>query len=183
MSDYFVLQVDHFVEPAPGLTRVRSSGPDFSASRWVQGSALDPPSATVELEIYRGRGGLSEIYLTTIPLFRNDVIEVMRGAGVDNLQCFPARLHDPEHGQTSDDYQAVNIVGAVKAADLDKSEYTPSDAPALRTEFRKLVIDAGKAGGQPLFRLLESIDTIVVHRSVKEALPRERFRYLRFLRA
>jgi len=183
MSEYFVLQVDHFVEPAPGLTRVNTPPAGFEPSQWMQGRRLAEPPGPIEAEIYRSGGGLSEVFLSSIPLFREDVVQALEAAGVDNLQAFPARIVDTERQQVLNDYRAVNIVGCVAAADLTHSDYTPAHAPALRTDFRKLVIDGVKARGLLIFRLLESIDTIVLHAHAKQALQRDGFRYLRFIPA
>jgi hypothetical protein len=47
------------------------------------------------------------------------------------------------------------------------------------TSFDKLVVDEGKANGALLFLMAESVDTILIHKSVKEVLeplfPRLRF--------
>src|SRR5690349_9839457 len=53
-----------------------------------------------------------------IPLMRKDLIEALRSAGVDNLDTYDAIIVDPRDRREVHEYQAVNIVGLVAAADL-----------------------------------------------------------------
>lgn len=184
MSDYFVLHVDFFVEPPTGLTRVPTPQEGFEPSRWMQGRMFgSPPDKVIEVETYRSAGGISEIFLDSIPIFREDVLEVLEKAGVTNFQTFPARLTYTEQGSIFENYKAVNIIGCIAAADLARSDYTPAHAPAFRTAFRKLMIDPEKAKGQLMFRLLESVSKVIIHARVRDALAREPFRYLRYIPA
>lgn len=183
MSSYFVLDVDDFVEPNPGLTRVDAPPPGFEPAQWIKGRLMTPPGGVIEAETYRSRGGMSEVFLDSIPLFRSDLVQTLVQAGVSNLQAFPARITDTQSRTVHTDYVAVNIVGCIAAADLDRSVFTPGHAPAFHTAFRELVIDDAKASGQLMFRLLQAVSTIVVHASVKQALQSQPFRYLRFIPA
>lgn len=104
------------------------------------------------------------------PLFRDDLIAAMRECGVNNLQCFQAVLQDPEGDRQHTNYQVVNIVGLIAAADLSKSTYTvpPSGGPpVIDTEFDHLVIDEAKPRNQLLFRLAESTMAIMVHENLR----------------
>lgn len=110
------------------------------------------------------------------PLFRDDLILAMRECGVDNLQAFDAVLHDPENGTNYTNYKAVNIVGLMAVADMQKSVATAHTSPALiDVEFDKLVIDEKKARGAFLFRLAQATGTILVHDRVRDCLIRKGF--------
>jgi hypothetical protein len=101
---------------------------------------------------------------------------------VDNLDVYDARLFDPQDGKTIDNYKAVNIIGAVAAADLGKSDYSaPSGTALVDTDFDSLVIDEKKAKGLLMFRLAECVTAIVIDERVKQQLARDRIPHLDFL--
>ena len=68
------------------------------------------------------------------------------------------------------DYHAVNILGAIAAADMEMSMVMDEGSGMYDVLFGSLVIDEEKANGNLLFRLAESISTVVIHESVVEAL-------------
>jgi len=85
-------------------------------------------------------------------MFRNDLVDALISCGVDNLQVFPAIIHDPENGKHYDNYSAVNIVGLVAVADL-----------------------AQTAVSMLIFRLEESTKTIIVANKIKDGLTGKGF--------
>ena len=108
-----------------------------------------------------------------ILLMRKDLIKALQEVGVDNLQLYDAVIENPYTGKDVMDYQAVNIIGLVAAADLDQSNYKAfSDPPTVDTLFRNIVIDESKTGGALMFRMAESVSTIIVHQRVKEHLEK-----------
>lgn len=116
------------------------------------------------------RGGplLPDIFLTDIPMFSERLIAALERAGVDNLVTFRAEVED-RSGQVHTNYRAVNIVGAVGCADLERSELA-SDAEPPLMDFRTLVLDEPRAHGLPLFRLAESTLVILISEEVKNAV-------------
>ena len=117
-----------------------------------------------------------------ILLFSNPMVTSIRNAGVDNIEVFDALVIDPGSGQRYEDYKAVNIVGAVAAADLPKSEYAaPSGTAMVDTDFDSLAIDEAKAGGHLMFRLAEAVTAIVIHERVKSQLEQDGIPYLNFV--
>ncbi|WP_237081817.1 hypothetical protein [Myxococcus xanthus] len=48
-----------------------------------------------------------------VPLFSQRLIEVLKGAGVRNLDLYDAEVIDREREKTYSHYKAVNIVGLV----------------------------------------------------------------------
>lgn len=118
-----------------------------------------------------------------VPLFRDDLIEALREAGVDNIDCYDARLIDPDNGRAHTNYKAVNILGMVAAADMKKSVATVHDGiPLVDVSFDKLVIDHQKTYGFLLFRLAENNSAIVIHERVKRYLLAKGFDELEFFK-
>lgn len=91
-------------------------------------------------------------------------LELLKGAGVDNLQTFPVIIKSDEDGTTWDDYFGVNILGMISCADLSRSTY--DEIMPGHYIFDELAIHAEKAHDALLFRLQEHSPTIIMHRSV-----------------
>ena len=104
------------------------------------------------------------------PLMHIDLIEAIRTAGVDNIDVYDAVIVDPEDGAEWRDWKAVNIVGVVAAADLQKSKFPSGQDPVISMQFDELVINPVEARGLLMFRLAESLSTILVHAKVKDAV-------------
>jgi len=103
-------------------------------------------------------------------LMNEPMVEALRRGGVDNIDTYPAILHDSVNGRQFR-YLAVNILGLVAAADLSKSRWRNFDGAArLDTHFETLVVDPDSARGQLMFRLAEDTGTIIVHANIKQAL-------------
>ena len=101
-------------------------------------------------------------------LMRDDLIEALQAAGVDNLQLFPAVIIDPTTGTEHKNYKAFNVVGVVAAADMAKSQRMPTtDSTMIDVDFASLAIDEVKAAPYRLFRLAESVNAIIVNDVVK----------------
>ena len=115
-------------------------------------------------------------------LFTKPMLASIEAAGVDNLETFDAILHDPATGQKYNNYKAINIVGAVAAANLGESEFeAPSGSPIVDVDFDSLVIDEKKAGGLLMFRLAECVTAIMIHERVKKQLEADEIPYLDFV--
>lgn len=165
-------------------TRWIGDSPYIEGVSFWQGRLLDnvpePIEYTLEphLEGTDGYGpDLPPYFLEHYLLFRDDLIETMRNAGVDNFQIFKALIHDPDNGQTYEHYRAVNIIGLVSAADMQKSEATmPADGiPLIDVDFDSLVIDENRAHGIKMFRLAESTNAVLLHHTLVEALAQAGF--------
>ena len=76
-------------------------------------------------------GPLMPDLIIDVPLFSQRLIEVLKGAGVRNLDLYDAEVIDRERGKTYTHYKAANIVGQVSCADLTRSEYLPGYKPPL----------------------------------------------------
>ena len=69
---------------------------------------------------------MSSFFRSCHPLFRDDLIEVLRACGVDDLELYPVAIADTDNGRVYTHYKAVNILGVIAAADKQKSK---SDSP------------------------------------------------------
>ncbi len=116
------------------------------------------------------------------PLFSDALIQALKESGVTNLQTYPVAIRDPDNGQVHVNYNAVNVVGLVAAADLKKSGVSVhSDGPPVTdADFDGLAIDKHKAHGLLLFRLAESTNAIIVHETLRDALLKKGFTDLAF---
>ena len=151
--------VDHFVE---------------GANSWISGERFNATISTpleFDVEPEEDYQGLpAEMFFGETFLMTTRLVDALKEAGVDNIDCYPATLTHIETGEKYD-YQAVNIIGTRMAADLEKSDWESFDGDARTdTFFNKLVVDEEKVGGLLLFRLAESLSTVIVHEKVKDHL-------------
>ena len=172
MGNYFILECYGPEDQDRAAIGEIVAAPDVN---WNLGRRFTVPIPTpIEVRLDPEQPGLLlPMFERSILLLRDDVIGTLTATGVDNLDLYPAIVFDPATGERHEDYKAVNIIGAVRAADLSQSIYTAhGDPPLIDTDFDKLVIDEAKAHGLPLFRLAECVSAKVIHARVKEALQR-----------
>ena len=179
LTVYFLLETDDFRTPQAYRTRLITERPGYRTTDWITGRSLQPTQDPFEVELWGdGERGLAELFLESVPLFRNDLVDVIEKSGVDNLQRFAAVLRAPS-GPPVTGYSVVNIQGLVKCADLSKSKYRDVGGIGIvAMAFRKLVIDEKAAGGQLFFRLGEAVSSIIVHERIKNAVDKASFQYL-----
>jgi len=123
-----------------------------------------------------------EMSAGTLLLMSNRLVEALRAAGVDNIDCYPASLRNTKTGETYN-YQSVNILGLVAAADLTKSEATIyDDSPAADVSFESVVLKNEALHGELLFRLAENTGTIMIHEKVRDKILERGITTLKFIR-
>jgi hypothetical protein len=167
-AEHYLLQVK-----SPAKTKRWNEGILFSASDERKG--FQPPPEPIQLETEEDTENppriYAEMYWNPIPLFSRRLVDALRDSGVDNLQTFATRLGTTfgTNPPSAEHYLAVNIVGTVSAADLNKSELNPDVAErTISADFYSLTVDEAKARGFLMFRLLENISAVLVHERVKE---------------
>ena len=150
---------------------------------WNRGVYLDPNAVSTPLEVIMdGDGLMMPMFNRGILLFRDDLLSALKSAGVENLQLFDAVLIDPVANVRYETYKAVNVVGLIAAADLEKSEYsTPSGIPRIDTDFDSLALDPSKIKDTYMFRLAESVNAIVIRHNVKQAVEGAGIPYIDFV--
>ncbi len=147
--------------------------PDVPGSPWNDGQPL--ADAIPEPLVYAldpdYPGQMLPLYDIAEPLMREDLLGALEQAGVDNLQTYRAVIRDTVKNLEHKNYKAVNIIGVVSCADMDRSErMATTDSTMVDADFRHLVIDEAKTGGALMFRLAEAVSAIVVHEKVKKAI-------------
>lgn|SRR5690606_8139260 len=155
MSRYYELSEDYLHDY--GIT----SGPKLPDRSVMAGEAVDGgllPELRFEVNVPDGES--CPHYMTGGTVIASDrLVAVLRGAGVDNFQCFPARLVNPDTGMERTGYQLFNVLGVGSVTDAGA---TMADAAA-----------AGR-GGLHMFRLAGSLATLVVDEVVRDALVAHR---------
>jgi hypothetical protein len=148
--------------------------PSLPGGAWRTGTKLTisvPQPLLYELDSKR-LGELKALYYEeSIPIMRDDLVEALVAAGVDNLELFDAVVYDPENQKEYTNYKAFNIVGLVAAADSDASTLMgTSDSELLDVDYDGLVIDEELAAPYLLFRLAENVSAIIVEEKVKKSI-------------
>jgi len=101
-----------------------------------------------------------------------DVDQYLRKMGCQDLESWA----DSKPDAVITNYKAVNILGLISAADMKKSTATVHDGiPLIDVDFDELVIDEKKTKGIKLFRLAESSNSILVHKSLRDVLLEKGF--------
>lgn len=146
--------------------------PDKPGRSWMLGSRfIEPVIEPVVVKVrFRNKSTLLEMFDVPVPLMTDRLHKILLDAGVSNLDVYTAKLTDKDNGKIYDGYLAFNIVGVISAADLSKSEFEAPDGPLVSVDFISLTIDENKTGGALMFRLAESVNGIVVHKSIKKAI-------------
>lgn len=171
MSDYFMLEC--FAPLEGNFTDIREYPLLEGIDSWQTGArfaAAVPEPIRLEWDPETS-GPRKTLYGVTIPLFHKKLVEALQESGCDNLDAYRAEIRDTRAGTVTTDFLAVNVIGAIAAADLTQSKYTAHSSRALiDVDFDALVVDPEKTRGALLFRLAECVTGLVVHRKVKEHL-------------
>jgi hypothetical protein len=186
LTNYFLLDRSWAMNPA----RLPDRYPDQPGIFWTSGARFaQPMPEPIEVTLKRFDRNhpdqseeIAEYIKGPIPLFRDDLIEALQAAGVDNLDLYQAELIDPDNGQRYKTHKAVNVIGVIAAADLERSAAIVNPGgPIIDVSFDSLVLDETKARGALMFRLAEATGEILVHRSVRDHLEDKGFTKLWFI--
>ena len=119
------------------------------------------------------------MYLGAFPVMRDDLVEALTAAGVDNVQYAAAVLE--ARGVRHDNYKAFNIIGRVACADMDASRVAePQEPETIEVDFERLVLDESKAHGLLMFRLAENSDAVVVSERVRRSIEERKIAGMAF---
>jgi hypothetical protein len=159
--------------------------PDHRARSFVDGRKLvsepslqpwrQPPQEPVRLRIKQGRedAPFPTFLREPVPLMSKALYEIIRSAGVDNIDVYRAELYYSDGRLASDQYYVFNLLGLVKAVDLSRSKFDRGQPDRLISMgFDSVVIDRSAAGDFLMFRLAENVTTIVIHERVKRAIEK-----------
>jgi hypothetical protein len=151
---------------------------------WMTGARFTvvPPNP-IELSLDPETGERMFVFNKTgVPLMRNDLIGALHEIGITNLDIYPARIYNPMKDESYGNFHAVNIIGAIAAADLTKSKWNaPTGEELIAVDFDGLTIDESRCGNALIFRLAECVSGIVVHEKVRDHLLARGFKGLGFI--
>jgi len=158
--------------------------PFIKGLKWWRGAIITmevPKPLAFTLDPYEPRSPDEDQYMgaviyTNPPLWRDDFIAALRELGIYNFDLYDVAILDPDDGTVHTNYKAVNVLGLVAAADMDKSIATVHDGiPLIDVDFDKLVVDEKKTQGIQMFRLAESSNAILVHETLRDGLLEKGF--------
>lgn len=101
------------------------------------------------------------------------MVDVLRGAGVDNVQTFPAEVRRQDTNEEVPGYVVENIVGRVACARMKES--TKDHLIGHAYVFHNLIIDPKNIGDLLMFRLHQSPMVVLVHEKVARAIEAANF--------
>ena len=102
-----------------------------------------------------------------LTLMSKKLFGVLRQAGVDNIDVYRTVLYYPDGRVASEDLLAFNLIGKVAAADLDKSIYDKEQPDSfIAMTFDKLEVKDALPQSLLMFRMAESVTTILVHEKI-----------------
>ncbi|WP_260608482.1 hypothetical protein [Leptospira weilii] len=182
-SDYYIFRSALTENCARLTTRPWSELPRRYRT-WMSGERIPieiPQPLKHEIEP-EDEGEMIPYFSAGIPLMSHVLIETLRGTGVDNLDLYRAVISETQTGRKYENYSAVNIIGLVSSVSVSKPLL--GDIPINVSWFDNgLVIAPEQTHGLLLFRLTESVDLVIIHRSVKEALEKTGLPRLSFVNA
>lgn len=137
---------------------------------WHSGTAMSDIGSPIRVTL-DGDGEMVPMFNRGILLWSSELLRVVRGTGADNIQDFEVEVVDPVAGTMFRNYRAINIIGMLSVADLQKSDWSaPGGIPLISVDFDSLAIDRQKAKPWMIFRLAECVTGIVVHQLLKTAI-------------
>ncbi len=153
---------------------------------WLGGTRwnIEVPEPLVFTITRDEQGNLRPLFTGAIPLMTDELIAALKEVGVDNLDCYSAVIQNEETGEKHMNYKAVNIIGVIKGADPNRSDAVKmplDDSGLMDTFFHNLVLDEEAIGEHYMFRLAESVSTIIVHKKVRDFLIEKGFHQLTFM--
>jgi len=108
-----------------------------------------------------------------IPLVLKEIHNVLVEAGVDNVDAYPTEIHNQSTGERCRDYVAINIIGIVKAADMERSAVVSHNPQGLiSVDFDSLVLNESVIADLKIFRLAECVTGIVIREDIKDYIER-----------
>lgn len=176
---YYVLGC--FDPPSGYLARIefRESDPFRS---WIRGELFkrEPKTPLKARVVSDPQTVLAELWYSPLPLMTTRLYEALQTLGVDNLHPYSVELRDSQTDAEISGYIAFNLVAVFAATDLEKTQFAEEKVRMTSADIDYLVIDPERVGPSKMFRLAESVGTILVHQSVKEGLQDMGFETLTF---
>lgn len=176
MSGYYLLEADNYIDY--GVTENPKVDDDSS---FLAGSVISKELPPLVFEVnFPKNKKLPHFFGDEVPLVSKAFLEALKNSGVENFQSFPAKVINPDTGQSWEDYFAFNVIGLVKAADMEKSDFDTLmdgddegiEAPLVA--FRDVVLEKAKIKGMHLFRMAESPVALIISEKVLDFLAKNK---------
>ena len=127
------------------------------------------PPNPIRVTIDEGESGvLLELYDATIALMSRRLASELISAGVTNLDFYEVVVDDLEAKRRYETHVAFNVVGSVTTADLTRWTAVAHDAPDFHPRATFL-------------RLAESVNGLVVHETIRDAIEQAGIDTLTFI--
>jgi hypothetical protein len=133
-------------------------------------------------ELEPGDGDMPPMFKVPTLILRQDFVAALQEAGVDNVEYYRLVIRDPTTGESYTDYVVANIIGAVDAVDMERSEVDPESPPTTAVLFDNIVINEERCQGLKIFRPKHKLASILVSEDLKESLAAKRFSNIEFIR-
>ena len=146
--------------------------------RWLKGKRFNQqPNNPVKAVIQAGYEKADPLPFYDTPQIMSEAFaDVLANSGVDNVDFYDAVLVDEKRVVLHSGYKAYNIIGTVRAADLEKTRFAAdTENKLIDAAIDALAIDPKLARGHLIFRLAENVGTIVVHARVARAIEAAKF--------
>ncbi|ARU58838.1 hypothetical protein OLMES_4850 [Oleiphilus messinensis] len=174
--NYYQLSRNHFEDYGVTQNPVLPGHTSF-----LTGHVIHDTLPVLEFEVnYPDDVPLPHLFGNRVPLISPEMAGVMSSVGIDNFELFPALITNPISGKKWDNYLAFNVVGLVKAADMQRSSFDELMSAGIDNmetplvAFREVVLIGEKLAGLKMFRMLESPDTLIVNETLVDALSENR---------
>lgn len=130
-----------------------------------------PEPIRVDIDPDNENDPMPDLWKGPVPIMSARLLKVLRDVGVDNIDAYVTEFYDSKGTKVESECFAINVVGKLAAADLEKSDYDEAQPDRLISmDFDSLAVSEDKARGMLLFRLAESVTTILIHENVKQAI-------------
>ncbi|WP_444993943.1 hypothetical protein [Aliikangiella sp. IMCC44359] len=147
---------------------------------WMFGQTFtEEPEQPIHVEIQEGFEKKQLLPCFDHPFIANqEFVDALIEIGVDNIITYDVLLHNEDYSVTYEGYKAINIIGLIKAA--GPGTVYLGDSKLIDASIESLELEPRSIKGLYIFRLAESISTIVVHEKVKRHLESKGFHSLVF---
>lgn len=160
---------------------------DIDKWRWFEGVKFpDPPKSSLNMRIdvdaedEENLGGYPDYVSGPIPMVTQRLRQALEGCGVANIEYYPVEIEGAESWEGFPIYFAMNIVGAVAAADPSSKVALEAFGPMGATLYDKFLLNTKAVEGLDVFRLAEHLTTVIVSERVKSACEKSGVDTLRF---
>jgi len=155
--------------------------PDDMEDDWMFGQQFSiEPEEPIIIGIQEGNENCTPLpFYKSPPIATQALIDALVEVGVDNIVTYDVILKSrTDPSITISGYKAINVIGLVKAVGNETAFLT--DSQIGDASMKNIILEPSLTKGLNMFRLAESMRTIVVHEKVKQHLESKGFNCLKF---